>query len=73
MKEDRVRGEHLRFAVLAADVVLFTIRDNRLLVRLIKVNRPPHFRIARVCRAVSLTLKKPPRKRFDASSSRKPE
>lgn len=35
--------EHLRFAVLAADVVPFTIRDNQLLVRLIKVDRPPYF------------------------------
>lgn len=34
---------HLRFAVLAADVALFTIHDNRLLVRLMMVNRPPHF------------------------------
>ncbi|MBI1957230.1 MAG: NUDIX hydrolase [Candidatus Niyogibacteria bacterium] len=36
----------LRFAVLAADTVLCTIRDKRLFVRLIAVNRPPHFRHA---------------------------
>lgn len=33
----------LTFAVLAADTALFTIRNEELLVRLIKVNRPPHF------------------------------
>lgn len=35
--------QHLRFAVLAADIAIFTIRDKQLLVRLIKVDRPPHF------------------------------
>ncbi len=35
--------EPIRFAVLAADAVLFTIKDNELYVRLIGVNRPPHF------------------------------
>lgn len=34
---------HLKFAVLATDVALFTIRDNNLLVRLTSVNRPPFF------------------------------
>lgn len=33
----------LRFAILAADTVLFTLRDNELYVRLIKVNRPPQY------------------------------
>lgn len=33
----------MRFAVLAADVVLFSIRDGQPLVRLIPVKRPPHF------------------------------
>lgn len=33
----------LIFAILAADVVLWTIKDNQLLVRLIPVNVPPHF------------------------------
>lgn len=42
MKKD-LAPEHLRFAVIATDVVLFTIRDKKLLVRLIKVHRPPHF------------------------------
>lgn len=32
-----------RFAVLASDVALFTIRDKELLVRLMRVQRPPHF------------------------------
>lgn len=35
--------KHLHFAALAVDVVLFTVRDNKLLVRMIAVNRPPHF------------------------------
>jgi 8-oxo-dGTP diphosphatase len=35
--------EHLKFAVLATDVALFTIRDGQLLVRLFHVTRPPHF------------------------------
>ncbi|MBP9668866.1 MAG: NUDIX domain-containing protein [Candidatus Pacebacteria bacterium] len=35
--------EHLRFAVLAVDVALFTIRDRMLYVRVMQVNRPPHF------------------------------
>lgn len=34
---------HLKFAVLATDTVIFTVRDNELLVRLTKVDRPPHF------------------------------
>lgn len=32
-----------RFAVLATDVALFTVRDGVLFVRLIKVDRPPHY------------------------------
>ncbi len=35
---------HFRFAVLAADVVIFTLREGTLLVRLIPVHRLPHFR-----------------------------
>ena len=35
---------HLRFAVLAADTALFTIKDGALHVRLITVDRPPHFK-----------------------------
>lgn len=36
--------EHIRFAVLAADVACFTVRDDgKLCVRLITVKRPPHF------------------------------
>lgn len=35
--------DQLRFAVLAADTALFTVRDNSLLVRLISIDRPPYF------------------------------
>ncbi|MBM3272746.1 hypothetical protein FJY94_05785 [Candidatus Kaiserbacteria bacterium] len=35
--------EHLRFAVLAVDVALFSVCDKQLLVRTMPVNRPPHF------------------------------
>ncbi len=35
--------KHLSFAVLAADTVLFAIRDKKLCVRLVSVNRPPYF------------------------------
>jgi 8-oxo-dGTP diphosphatase len=43
MKKRPLTPEHLRFAVIAVDIALFTIRDNELLVRLIRVNRPPLF------------------------------
>lgn len=33
----------IKFAILAADTVLFSIRDGELVVRLIAVNRPPYF------------------------------
>ena len=35
--------QHLRFAVLATDVALFTIHNNELFVRLFHVRRPPYF------------------------------
>lgn len=35
--------QHLRFAILAVDNVLFTIRDGALCVRLIPVHLPPYF------------------------------
>ena len=35
--------EHLRFAVLATDVVLFALKNGKLVVRLVAVNRPPAF------------------------------
>ena len=35
--------KELKFAILAADVALFTLRGNELYVRLIAVDRPPHF------------------------------
>ena len=43
MKKRNTVPEHFQFAIIAADVVMFTIRDNKLLVRLTKVQRPPHF------------------------------
>lgn len=36
-------SDALRFAVLATDVVLFSVRNRQLLVRLVRVNRPPYF------------------------------
>lgn len=35
--------DHLHFAVLAADVALFTVKDDHLLVRMVNVHRPPFF------------------------------
>lgn len=35
--------QHLRFAVLASDVALFTLHEGELLVRIVRVERPPHF------------------------------
>jgi 8-oxo-dGTP diphosphatase len=35
--------KHLRFAVIATDVAIFTVRDKQLFVRLMGVHRPPHF------------------------------
>ncbi|MEZ4195362.1 MAG: NUDIX domain-containing protein [Candidatus Paceibacterota bacterium] len=35
--------EHLRFAILAVDIALMTVRDGALMIRLTPVNRPPHF------------------------------
>ena len=43
MTTKKTSEKQLRFAILAVDVALFSIRDNRLLVRLTKVHRPPHF------------------------------
>lgn len=37
------RSPHIKFAVLAADTAIFTVRDGELLVRLITVDRPPFF------------------------------
>ena len=34
---------HLQFAVLAVDVVIFTVREGKLFMRLSNVNRPPFF------------------------------
>lgn len=35
--------KHLKFAVLASDIALCTIRDGRIFVRLVAIDRPPHF------------------------------
>lgn len=43
MKKTTSSPEHLRFAVLATDIAIFTVRNKELLVRLIPVNRPPFF------------------------------
>lgn len=39
----KLSEKHLRFAIIAADVALFTIKDSKLFVRLIRVDRPPYF------------------------------
>ena len=36
-------AEPIRFAILAADTALFTVREGELLVRLIKIERPPFY------------------------------
>ena len=41
--KERAELKNLRFAVLATDVVLFTVRDGELLVRLIDITRDRHF------------------------------
>lgn len=35
---------HIKFAVLASDTAVFTVKDGALFVRLVDVNRPPHFK-----------------------------
>lgn len=35
--------KHLKFAVLATDVALFTVNDGKIYVRVMDVDRPPHF------------------------------
>jgi 8-oxo-dGTP diphosphatase len=37
------KPEHLHFAVIATDVAILTLRDDELLVRLMDVDRAPHF------------------------------
>lgn len=44
-KNSQLNNEkHLHFAVLATDVVIMTLRDDQILVRLMDVDRPPHFK-----------------------------
>lgn len=43
MNNENGQEKHLKFAVLACDVVLFTVHDNESYVKLIKVDRPPYF------------------------------
>jgi 8-oxo-dGTP diphosphatase len=47
MSEQSPSPSELRFAVLATDTILFTIRDGTLLVRVTEVNRPPFYTHAR--------------------------
>lgn len=39
----KINEKHLKFAVLATDIALFTVKDEKLYVRLMKVDRPPYF------------------------------
>ncbi len=41
MKKDE--NKEIQFAVLATDIAVFTVKDQELLVRFIKVDRPPYF------------------------------
>ncbi len=43
MEKSKKNLAPLRFVILAADVVLLTLRENKLYVRLIFVERPPYF------------------------------
>ncbi len=43
MKRNDTGEKHLRFAVLAVDVALMSIRNGVLVVRVMRVERPPHF------------------------------
>lgn len=43
MEAHKKKFADFKFAILATDVVLLTLRDGDLLVRLIDVERPPHF------------------------------
>lgn len=40
---DKGKNDHIKFAILATDVALFSLKDGELLVRVIDVDRPPHF------------------------------
>lgn len=44
MKNDAKKSvSNLKFAILATDIAIFAIVNSKLCVRLMKVNRPPHF------------------------------
>ncbi len=45
-KITKTKEPQIHFAALAADTALFTLENNELLVRLIRVNRPPHIKDA---------------------------
>jgi 8-oxo-dGTP diphosphatase len=47
MREKIHDTEPIRFAILAADTVVFTVRNGELRVRLIKIDRPPFFKNAK--------------------------
>ena len=38
-----ISPKEIRFAIIASDVVLFTMHEGQLLVRLIAIDRPPFF------------------------------
>ena len=40
---DKGKNDHIKFAILATDVALFSLKEGKLLVRVIDVDRPPHF------------------------------
>ena len=42
-RPNKIENPDLRFAILATDIALFTLRENELCIRLIPVNKPPHF------------------------------
>lgn len=43
MVQKDTTDQDLRFAVLATDIAVFTIKDEELYIRTVNVNRPPHF------------------------------
>jgi 8-oxo-dGTP diphosphatase len=43
MAREKINSNPLKFAILAVDVLLFSYREGKLVVRVQNVNRPPHF------------------------------
>jgi 8-oxo-dGTP diphosphatase len=40
---DKGKNVQMKFAILATDIALFSLKEGELVVRMIDVNRPPHF------------------------------